>query len=141
MYFYVTSSAVAQANSLAESGEYEQAFQAFKEIEKQNPQDPKLRAYCIARMGDLIVPCPWLTEYDDESGLEYFKRAIAITEECGPAWVGVLSSYDELPPGHQDIDLVKEARKRLASVDRESIPDWTQMIIDGFDKRNPHLAH
>lgn len=75
-----------------------------------------------------MAPCPWLGVGEDQSGYTYFNRAVQLDPECGEAWSGLVTSYGDQMPYHQDQGLFLEALGKLLQV-REQLPEVDERLL------------
>lgn len=120
------------ADEASEQCRYEEAFRLYAKIASDESKDPLLRAYAYACMGWLVVPSPGLGEGEDESGYTYFVRAIEIAPDCGDAWSGLITTYGDRFPKHQDQGRFLEGLGRLLQI-RNDLPDTHErMLVQGM---------
>jgi tetratricopeptide (TPR) repeat protein len=122
------------ADDLREQGRYEEAFDLYAKIASDASNDAHLRAYVYASMGWLIVPCPNLGEGRDESGYAYFARALELVSDCGDAWSGLVTTYGDHMPYHQDQGRFLEGLGRLLQVQDELPEVHKRMLQQGMEQ-------
>jgi hypothetical protein len=90
------------------------AFEIFKSIAMNSRLRPEERADAYASMGELIE-CwdPSLAPGDDESGLVYYQCALLLDSDNFDALYGIVRSFGEAFPNHQDIDAFELAYNNL----------------------------
>lgn len=113
-----------QAEKLFEDGLYEEAFAAFASMAENPEYDLSSRSDAYNMMGITISgPCPYLTDSDDESGLPYFKIALALNPENISAALNLLETYGSGPTDHQDEESVRNACKALEDNFWDNLPE------------------
>jgi hypothetical protein len=117
---------IESGKKLFEEGRYEESFKVFKQIGQDENQLNSDRAGAYHMMGVLVNFSPGLSEYEDESGLEYYKMALQFDEDISTL-LNITSSFGESPDMHQDIQVFKSAYDRL--MDRKSELDAEELKI------------
>ncbi|WP_243516894.1 MULTISPECIES: hypothetical protein [unclassified Candidatus Cardinium] len=104
----------ALAEDLIDQLKYKEAFQVFQEVALNSENSPVERANAYAGMGELVECCdPGLASGDDESGLEFYKQALLLDNHNFHALLGIIGSFGESFPDHQDVAIFKLAYHQL----------------------------
>jgi hypothetical protein len=93
--------AVDMAMDLISNGEYESAFHLLRQAAENTSLGSERRADAYQVMGALVQIVPQLGD-GDESGLSFYKCALAIAPDHLWASIGVISTFGDLPYQHKD---------------------------------------
>lgn len=114
-------------NKLLKEGRYQEAFKIFKQIGQDENQSNLDRAHAYRMMGVLLMFSPDLSEYEDESGLEYYKIALQFNDKDIDILFSIASTFGESPDMHQDMQAFKSAYANL--MNRKSELDFEELEI------------
>ena len=119
------------AEALYEDLEYKKSFSLFQEIALDTNNSNVTRADAYNMMGILVECCdPSLASGDDESGLEHYKAALELDEDNLAALAGIMGSFGESFPDHQDTAAFRaaysKAMLRRNEFTKEEIQIWQE---------------
>lgn len=119
------------AEALCKDHEYKKSFFLFQEIALDTNNSNVTRADAYTMMG-ILVECfePSLASGDDESGLEHYKAALELDEGNLAALAGIMGSFGESFPHHQDTAAFRAAYNRAMlrrnEFTKEEIQIWQE---------------
>lgn len=112
-----------------------EAFAIYKAIALDSSYSASLRAHAYAGMGE-IIECwePSLVLGDDKSGLLHYHHALLLDENNFHALYGIIRSFGDTFPFHQDVILFEKAYKRLIGdkILLASYADLRSMLEDRY---------
>ena len=117
------------AERLFYEGLYEQAFSAFKNITLQPQSSLEDKAESLNMMGILVQYVPHLGRAGEESGIEFFKRSIAIWPHSIGSLCNVVETYGTEASNHKDTEILLKAHNILLNEFRDEIPESTFIKI------------
>ena len=97
---------------LVERGEYDSAFCFFEAIATDPNQTPPIRADAYTWMGTLVRIMPSLGD-GDECGLSFYKRALELHPDHVWAMLGIVETFGDHFPDHQDAQAFRIAMRGL----------------------------
>ena len=97
------------------SGDYLQAFEAFKKITKSTSSSDEEKADAFNMMGAIVL-MDTRVEFDDESGLEYFAKSLEIDPHNIGALLNIIEGFGLSVNNHRNIKMLDLAIKTLQEI-------------------------
>ncbi len=116
-----------EAEKLFHEHRFNEAFDLFKEIIEIKEIDNELKAEAYNMLGLIVL---WDPEIDllDESGISYYKKAIALDANCISALSNIFTLYGDKVDNHTDFELFKYSIGKLRELNFEFSSDELKKI-------------
>lgn len=119
-----------EAEQLFYHSSYDEAFTEFQNIAQNRSFHKSLRAEAYNMQGVIIAGfAPYLSNNEDESGLEYFKAALDLDERNLGAALNILGGYQTSPTGHNDRESVELACNLLENIHWSELSEEDKTLV------------
>lgn len=111
-----------EAEKLFHEDRFNDAFDLFKEVIELKEADNELKAEAYNMLGVIVL---WDTGIDpsDESGISYYKKAIALDGNCISALSNIFVLYGDKVDNHTDFELFNYSIGKLRELNFEFSPN------------------
>jgi len=121
--------AVDRATALVHSGQYHKAYKIARRVAEDHSAPHSVRADAFYLLGVLTEILPQFG-CGDECGLSYYKRALELRPDHLWAMYGVVATFGERFPSHQDVEAVRRALDGLMPRIAELPPDAVTTVME-----------
>lgn len=111
-----------EAEKLFYEHRFNDAFDLFMEIIEMNGIDNELKAEAYNMLGVIVLWDPGI-DLLDESGIYYYKKAIALDGNCISALSNIFVLYGDKVDNHTDFELFKYSIGKLRELNFEFSPN------------------